>query len=389
MKRVTWFAALAILATGPWTAVGQQTPSPVDGKAVSFKKTVLDTAFRSEGVAVGDFNNDGKLDIAAGTVYYAAPDWKMHLIGDKAPEFDPKNYSQSFQNFADDLNGDGLTDLIVVEFPGVTTAWFEQPKTPGSPWKRHEITKITNNESPLYEDIDGDGRRELVCSVGEHYALLRPQADPYAPWSIQIISQADANLARKYYHGLGVGDVNGDGRKDVLIAEGWWEAPADPKAPGPWKFHRVDFCPPCAHMVVYDYDGDGDNDIISSSAHAYGNWLNEQTPEGFKRHEIDRSFSQTHAVCLADINSDGKPDFVTGKRWWAHAKGDPGVDEPAVLYWFELKQENGKARWIPHQIDHNSGVGTQFEVADVNGDGLLDIVVANKKGVFYFEQQRN
>jgi hypothetical protein len=64
------------------------------------------------------------------------------------------------------------------------------------------------------------------------------------------------------------------------------------------------------------------------------------------------------------------------------------VDEPAVLHWFELKQENGKARWVSHQIDHNSGVGTQFEVADVNGDGLLDIVVANKKGVFYFEQQR-
>ena len=93
-------------------------------------------------------------------------------------------------------------------------------------------------------------------------------------------------------------------------------------------------------------------------------------------------------MCLADINGDGLPDFVTGKRWWAHTHGDPGIDEPAMLVWYELSRKDGRPAWTRHVIDDNSGVGTQFQVIDVNGDGLLDIVVSNKKGVFYFQQVR-
>jgi hypothetical protein len=100
------------------------------------------------------------------------------------------------------------------------------------------------------------------------------------------------------------------------------------------------------------------------------------------------TFSQNHAVCLADINGDGLSDFVTGKRWWAHAAGDPGVGDPAVFIWFELQRKDGKASWIRHQFDDDSGPGTQFQVVDVNGDNLLDIVTSNKKGVHYFEQSR-
>ncbi len=368
-------------------ALGGGSLLAADRPALSFKKTQLDTAFRSEGVAVGDFNSDGKLDISAGSVYYAAPDWKMVVIGEKANEYDPKSYSTSFQNFAEDLNGDGRADLIVVEFPGRQTWWFEQPAKASEPWKKHEITAVTNNESPAYLDVDGDGRRELVCSVGEKFALLRPSKDPYAPWDIQTISEANSAWGGKFYHGLGAGDINGDGRNDIVIPNGWWEAPADNKATT-WKFHPADLGPKCANMHVYDFDGDGDQDVISSSAHDFGIWWHEQTPDGFVRHDIDRGFSQTHALEVADINGDGKPDFVTGKRWWAHAQGDPGGDDPAVLHWFEFQPRDGKPQWISHQIDHNSGVGTQFEIADINGDGLLDIAIANKKGVFVFEQQR-
>jgi hypothetical protein len=127
--------------------------------------------------------------------------------------------------------------------------------------------------------------------------------------------------------------------------------------------------------------------VLGSSAHQRGIWWYEQTKEGWKQHPIDDSIAQTHAMVLADINGDGLPDFVTGKRYYAHNGRDPGEDEPPVLAWFELSRENGKPKWTKHVIDEDSGVGTAFEVHDMNRDGRLDIVIANKRGVFYFEQE--
>lgn len=367
---------------------------------VGFKKTVLDTVFRSEGAAVGDFNKDGKMDVAAGYVWYEAPDWKLRLTGEKAPEYDPHGYSNSFQTFADDVNGDGWTDIIVVDFPGTNTWWLENPKKPDTLWPKHVLTPCTNNESPQLLDVDGDGKKDLLAAYSpdpkdfdgpeRRLGFITRTASATEPWKIHAVSAPAAPGTNRYSHGLGLGDVNKDGRNDIVVPQGWWEAPENRTA-GEWKFHAAPLGENCAQMFVFDYDGDGDNDVISSSAHAFGIWWHEQLGDGkWQTHEIDKSFSQTHGLCQADINGDGLPDFVTGKRWWAHGpKGDPGSDQPAVMTWFELKRENGKPSWIPHEIDHDSGVGTQFEVADVNGDKLLDVVTSNKKGVYYFEQVRN
>jgi hypothetical protein len=388
-----------------------------DADSVRFRRHRLDSKFRSEGVAVADFNKDGKLDIAAGFVWYSAPDWKMHVVALEVPSgrgevlgsplhFDPKGYSNSFACFAEDRNSDGWTDLIVCDFPGTPTWWFENPKGADQPWNKHLCTPVTNNESPDYVDLDGDGQRELLAAVspdpaepdgpGRQMAIIRPSGDPLAEWQIQVISRKSSPGTKRYSHGLGLGDINGDGRQDVLCADGWWESPAS-ASDSLWTFHAAEFGErpaggegKAAQMFGYDFDGDGDQDVLSSSPHAYGIWWHEQLPSGqWKTHEIEMSFSQTHAVCMADINGDGLQDFVTGKRWWAHVKGDPGVDEPAVMYWFELRREEGRPVWIPHQFDRDSGVGTQFTVVDVDADGLLDIVAANKKGVHFFEQVRD
>ncbi len=378
------FALLIAAATiSPTASPGEETHPEI-----TFQRTQLDAKFRSEGAAVGDFNGDGKLDIAAGSVYYAAPDWKPVPVLEQPKEFDPHGYSDSFCNFAEDINGDGRTDLIVVDFPGKPTWWFEQPAQAGTPWTRHEATPVTNNESPNYLDVDGDGKRDLLLGYDPGKYVGYAQASASGLWKLVPVSSENAPGTDRFSHGIGAGDVNGDGRTDILVIQGWWEAPAD-KAQSTWVFHPVNFGEPCSQMYVYDVDGDGDNDVISSSAHLLGIWWHEQSPGGWKTHTISKDFSQTHSLNLVDINGDKLPDLVTGKRFWAHGPtGDINPGDPAVVYWFELRREGGKPRWIPHEIDRDSGVGTQFEVADVNGDGLLDVVTANKKGAHYFQQVR-
>ncbi len=411
-----WTFLLAIVGILVTVQTSQRVTVAADSvaksKKVTFQREQLDDKFRSEGVAVADFNHDGKRDIAAGYVWYEAPDWSMHVIAAKPPGdpgqllgsppyFDPKGYSNSFANFAEDLNGDGWADLIVADFPGKQTWWFENPQTADKEWPVHVCTPVTNNESPQYTDIDGDGKRELIAAFSpdpaqpdgpdRQMAIIRRGGDPLQIWSRQAISAKGAPGTQRYSHGLGVGDMNKDRRLDVVCADGWWEAPLV-NQPGEWKFHAAPFGGKASDIIVHDFDGDGDQDVLTSSPHAFGVWWHEnqtdQTDGGWKTHEIDMTFSQNHAVCLADINGDGLQDFVTGKRWWAHVAGDPGVNDPAVFNWFELRREGGKASWIRHQFDHNSGPGTQFQVADVNGDGMLDIITSNKKGVHYFQQAR-
>ena len=365
------------------------------GKDVTFEKFHLWDEFYTEGATVADVNKDGKTDIIAGARWFEAPSWKVHDIW-KHKKFDyTKGYSDSFLNFAMDVNEDGWVDLICFDFPGKEVYWFENPAGAELLWKRNLIDSVASNESPMVVDVDSDGKKDLVFGnekKGQMAWFSSSVKAKKVTWKRTAISEEKSKGVGLFSHGLGWGDINGDGINDVMIRGGWWEAPRDMKT-SPWKFHEADLGEPCAQMLTYDFDNDGDADVVSSSAHAYGVWWYEQNFDKDKKsyfvtHLIDSTFSESHSLVLEDVNKDGLPDLITGKRFFAHQGKGPGGLEPAVLYWFELlKDGKQKPVWVKHLIDDTSGVGIQFVAEDMNKDGLLDIVIANKNGVFYFEQR--
>jgi hypothetical protein len=419
---------LSILATAVMAAVAA--PAMADTK-ITWKKTVLDTKFRSEGVAIADVNKDGKIDVLNGEYWYEAPDWKPHEMQPfKDHGTGLGNYSRSFACWCDDFNGDGYPDLIVIDFPGAPCYWMENPKGDGGKhWKKHEIWHSACNETPLYVDLFGTGKRVLLMGYQKkgtkfdgqdgQMAWFTPGKDPTALWEMHPISEPSVvpetkegkdkngksimvpvagtgkNIpgTQRFSHGLGVGDLNGDGRLDVLCTGGWWEQPVKVSS-APWKFHPANLGEACADMYVHDMDGDGKLDVLSSSAHKFGIWWHQQRSGAehptFLKNELFKDLvSETHAMHFVDIDGDGLKDMVTGKRWWSHGRSEPGHDWPAMIYWLKAsKSADGTTKFTPTEIDKDSGIGTQFVVDDINGDKLLDVIVSNKKGVFVIVQER-
>ncbi|HTQ26919.1 MAG TPA: FG-GAP-like repeat-containing protein [Puia sp.] len=382
---------LSILSDVTGSALGQaRSPS----HEVRFQKQILSTDFISEGVAVADVNADGKPDILAGAFWFEAPHWTKHEIAKPIAYNPDTTFSNSFLDFAMDVNLDGWIDLIRISLPGEEAVWYENPKNKPGHWREHPILTNCGNESPAFVDVDGDGRPDLLCNDPVNREVIwmqAPTAKGDTQWTRHIIASGDGPGVNRYTHGLGFADMNGDGRPDVIITKGWWEMPANPKKEH-WVFHPADLGPDCSQIYLMDVNQDGQPDVISASAHDYGIWWHERaspnpTDSIWIRHDIFHGFSQSHALALADINGDGYRDLVTGKRHYAHLGHDPGAHEPSVLYWFEFKP--GKdPQWIPHLIDDQSGVGLQVLVTDIDHDGLPDIVVSNKNGTFYFKQLR-
>ncbi len=366
---------------------------------VRFEKRVLNEAYVSDGVTAGDLNRDGKPDMVAGPWWWEGPEFRTKreiyppVVFETAP-----SPTDSMFSYVHDFNGDGWSDVLRLGRVHLHEAcWFENPAGGSGPWKRHFVFERIFGESPPFLDADGDGKPELVCHWKDRWGLLKP--DPKGatlPWVFHPVTPP--GKYHHFYHGTGIGDVNGDGRPDLLLAEGWFAQ----GAPGvDWAFHPFRFgTKGGAQMFALDADGDGDRDVLTAlDAHGWGLAWFEQVQEGgkasFREHRImgDRSeektygaaFSQPHALDVADLDGDGLDDLIVGKRRWAHGpKGDVEPDAAPVVYWFRLEREGGKARFVPRLIDDASGVGVQIRAADVDGDGRPDVLTASKLGTFLF-----
>ena len=356
----------------------------------TWKKIHVTDKFYAEGANIGDFNKDGHMDIVAGPYWIEGPDFtKKHVFMEEEKSSDPGGYSKNFFAFTYDVNRDGWTDIIIYGFPGEDVSWYENPQGKDGPWVRHKVIEHLDNESPQFVDVNGDGVPDVVGSTGGKLGYWT-----ISDWKFHPITPKSGY--QRFTHGLGIGDVNGDGRMDILEKDGWWEQPKSLDGDPEWTFHKVKFGDGGAQMYVYDVNGDGLNDVITSiQAHGYGlSWFEQQKDGTFKEHVIlgkkeednkyGIKFSQMHAIDLVDMDGDGLQDIVTGKRFWAHgAHGDAEPAAPAVLYWFKLvRNKDGSVDWIPFKIDDDSGIGTQVIAGDLNGDKYPDVVVSNKKGIF-------
>lgn len=386
----TTFMLAVIVATSVRT---QQPTAP-------FAKLQLTGSYYTEGANTGDFNRDGHVDIVAGPFWWQGPDFAIrHTIYAGAP-FPIGFYSDNFASFVHDMNGDGWPDVLIVSFPGLPAVWHENPQTGSGAWPQHLLHPSVATEAPTFTQLVGDDEPELVCGTGNQIGYLTHDTTAAGnPWVFHAIATTAGAVT--FQHGLGVGDINDDGRLDVLSGDGWYEQPASLAGGPAWPLHAWSFGTLAgAKMFAYDVDGDGDQDLVSSlDAHGYGlSWFEQQLAGGirqFVEHVIlppnpqatPVQFSQLHALNMRDVNGDGLLDIVTGKTFWAHLGSDPGALDPAVLYWFELRRNAGTVTFVPHLIDDDSGIGRQFVVTDVNDDGHQDIVVGSKKGISVFRRQ--
>jgi hypothetical protein len=353
------------------------------------KVWVSDETFESAGVL--DVNGDGIPDIVSGGFWYEGPDFrKKHPVGSISMHGE---YFDDFSTIELDVNGDGRPDFITGGWWGNTLRWRENPGQAGKPWPEHVIGETQNIETTRAWDIDGDGVIEIVPNTpGRKDVLvfkLKVDADGRGSGQFDchvIHTFAEGNQG----HGLGCGDLAGNGRMDIVLNNGWLEAPAKPWD-APWTWHPVDWGlgwnGSSVPMLVADVNGDGRADIIVGNGHGYGlSWIEQGRADDGSRtwqpHAIDPFNAQYHDMHWIDIDGDGEHELVTGKRHRAHCGNEAGEWDDYGMYYFKWTGEGFAKQVIDYgPIGSAQGCGIFFAAADLTGNGLPDLVMPGKDGL--------
>lgn len=368
--------------------------------ALQFQRTKLsDDAY--EAASAADINKDGKLDVVCGAYWYAGPDFKTAF-----KMCDVRRESEYYDDFSDyplDVNGDGYDDIVTGGWFGQTLAWRENPGadagggvsasapagSSNAHWKVHEIDKPGNIETVRFWDVDNDGVAEIIPNAADKiivYKLVRsPEGKGTARFEKFVLREGGVG------HGLGYGDINGDGRNDFLGVAGWAEQPVD-GLKGKWTWHADwDFKMTSVPILVHDVDEDGLADLIFGAGHNYGLWWYKQGKGAdgkrtWTKNSIDEERAQYHDMMLVDMDNDRELELVTGKRHRAHNGNDPGEKDPLGVYYFEMNKGKFQRVTLDYgPADKTAGVGLYFWVADLDGDGWKDLIAPGKSGLYVFK----
>ncbi len=368
-----------------------------------FRKHDINPGSIFEAAGVLDVDKDGDLDIVSGSQWYEAPNWTPHPVRDVEKV---GTYMNCFSTLPMDVDGDGDADFISCSYFGKNVGWLENPGVTGDTWTYHEIDVPGPSEAAVLIDLTGDGRPDILPNTVNtivFYSL--DQAGKTPEFKKYDFGTAAAG------HGVGTGDMNGDGRIDLLTPKGWFEAPADP-ARETWTWHPAwDLGATGIQILGKDVDGDGDADLIHGMGHDIGLYWSEQVagadgkPE-WKKHLIDDSLTSVHVLLWADLDGDGqKNELISGKRVYAH-EVEPGDTRASVIAYYRFDKE--KKDWSRNVIYEGqaaanapdeaakrdaqkdfapgtAGTGLEIAAVDIDNDGDIDLVCPGKSGLYLFE----
>lgn len=383
-------------------------PIAADGADVAWRKHAINPKSIFESAGAFDVDNDGKLDILSGDTWYRAPEWTPVPVRKVKQQ---GTYMNDFANMPLDVNGDGFTDVVTCSYFEKNVGWVENPGKAGLPWTYHPVDLPGPCEAAVMVDLDGDGQLDVlpnaVNTVVWYGVAKAPTGKGFAFKKHDLTATAPGSNG----HGVGTGDINGDGKVDILTPNGWFESPADPGRDSwpwhpDWKLGTTGI-----QILARDLDGDGLVDLIHGQGHGIGlDWSRaEKSADGkitYKSRRIDDEVSSVHTLLWADLDGDGKAnELITGKRVYAHEKEAGDVEAPIIAYY---TFDPSKKAWDRHLIAKGrradkapadtskrdaqkdfppgtAGTGLEIAVVDIDKDGDLDLVCPGKSGLYLFE----